>query len=35
VAVPATSLARWPVLLEDAYRHAERHARTRPDGPRS
>jgi hypothetical protein len=22
VAVPATSLARWPVLLEDAYRHA-------------
>jgi hypothetical protein len=24
VAVPATSLARWPILLEDAYRHAMR-----------
>jgi hypothetical protein len=31
VAVPATNLARWPGLLDDAYRHAVR----RQPGPRS
>jgi hypothetical protein len=31
VAIPATSLARWPLLLEDAYRHA---ARRPPEPPR-
>ena len=31
VAVPATNLARWPVLLEDAYRQA---LQRQPDRPR-
>jgi hypothetical protein len=35
VAVPATSLVRWPVLLEDAYCHAVRRRANPPRQPKT